>query len=219
MLVTLVDFPIVLNDSSNLTFLEYLSRVSLISTILLKLPKGIVFDEKVTKLLHAIFSMGTCFCKGFTADDDDNVTKLLDNGLQVAYFTYSLDMPIEEKTLLKKVVKSLPRSRVGIHFSQSIHSDDANMAETVAFFSDVVSHFNFKHDPSCTNLEYQKILKKGKDLVNTANYAIQICFELPLGTSESVAVSTIFYCYFFCLALIVIYGFRHHLLHLWMVFM
>ena len=134
--------------------------------------------------------MGTTHSKGFSIDDDEIVTKLLDNGLQVAFFTYSKEMSIDEKELLKKVAKSLPRSRIGIHITEPIHADSVIITDAINQFSDVVSHFIFQCDSNCTNLEHQKLLKTGKDLINNGGFAIQICFELPQGISETVAVST-----------------------------
>lgn len=186
MLITSVEFPPILNDSFNTTFLEYLSRVSVLSTLLLKFPKK-VSPGTYSFIEQYISSMGIAFAEGFSMDDDENVTKLLDSGLQVAFFTYSKDMSTDELEILKKVAKSLPRSRIGICLNEPINPDSMIMSETISQFSDVVSHFSFKCNANCTNQEHQKILKCCKELINNVGFAIQICFELPIGTSETIA--------------------------------
>lgn len=188
MLVTLVDFPSILNDSLNSAFFEYLSRASVLSTILLKIPQGIDFNEKFTSTLQTIFLLGVTNAEGFRIDDDEIVSKLLDNGLQVAYFTYSVDMLAVEKELLKKVLKSLPRSRVGLSLNESSAATSTLMTETIHEFNDFASHFNFKCSSNFTNQEQQIILKTGKELINNSGFAIQICFEIPSNSALSTAV-------------------------------
>jgi len=150
----------------------------LINTVLLQLPVGQIIDESYLMFLSTIVSNTPCYAQGFTVDDDEIVTKLLDDGLHVAYFNLC-----DDKSLLLKVVKSLPRSRVGIYVPTDRITNEL-MASVVAEFGDVVGHFLFP----CTAMD-PSLLKTAKDLIHSSELAIQIGFELPTGWNEASAVS------------------------------
>lgn len=180
MIISAIDLPLAqaqTQDKDN-ELLEYLSRVSLISTVVLRLPAGQVLDEPYQFFLSTIVSNNPCFAQGFTVDDDEIATRLLDDGLHVAFFNLT-----DDKTLLSKVVQSLPRSRVGISAHVSNFSKEF-MESVVAEFGKAVGHFTF----SCSSMD-PALLKAAKDLIHSSELAIQICFELPTGWNEASAVS------------------------------
>lgn len=140
MLVTIVDYPSpeVRNQNGDEGLSEFLNHVALLSTILLRLPATKTFPPDYIDTINILTKLGNFQAEGFSIDDDELVTRLLDEGLGVAYFNFT-----DEDTLLRHVLKSLPRPRVGVKLNlESLNVD--HFSELVNKYSEFAGHFIVK---------------------------------------------------------------------------
>jgi phosphoribosyl-AMP cyclohydrolase len=181
MIYSLIDFPTSESRSGEKDeeLIAYLRKSALISTTQLKLPNAILLDQSSLDFLNQIIHIGPCNVQGLVLDSDEIAVKLLDNGLHVAFFDTA-----DETELLKKVLKSFPRSRVGVCFPDSALEID-QMISLVDEFTDYCGHLSFKlsekFDPAYLNA--------AKHAIRSSGYSVQIYFELPVNIPEDVAVT------------------------------
>ena len=152
MIITAIDFPILSNraEQKDAQLAKFVGSAGLLTTLLLRIPSNYNYDDDSIRLLLELCESTPCNAYGFTVDDDEIVTRLLDNGLQLAYFNINT-INNEEKELLNKVLKTFPRSRVGIYINNSNNSNNSDNSQSldnvrllVEEYSEIVSNFTFK---------------------------------------------------------------------------
>ena len=127
-----------INEADNLSLIDFATRVGLLGPILLRLPIAFAGEENVLSLISTILAVTPTLIDGFEVDNDEIVTQLLDCGLNVAFFNLT-----SEQQLLKQVLKTLPRSRVGISV-RSTPSTLESIQSILQEFRELAGYFMFR---------------------------------------------------------------------------
>lgn len=140
MLIPSIEIPgaASVNEADNAFVIDFAKHAGVIGPVLMRLPTGFSGEESVVDLISCLVHVTPAHIDGFDVDNDELVTSLLDDGLNVAYFNIT-----EEHELLRQVLKSLPRSRVGL----SMRSNASSLEEIrgiVEEYREVAGHFIFK---------------------------------------------------------------------------
>ena len=150
MLLPLVDIPpsASVNEASTAALLTFISHIGILGPVLLRVGDVSTESESpALQLLEAATSATPCCVDGLSIDGDELATKLLDKGALVVFFKSST-----ETELQSKVLKSLPRTRVGLNCTDEAISV-VIMLEIVDRFREYSGHFLFRfvkvmHDTS-----------------------------------------------------------------------
>lgn len=118
-------------DAKNVELCDFISHIGIISPVLLQIKVSIEnYDET---LLVNITSKTPCHFTGLSIQDDQMITKLLDNGLRLAI----LSVPADFSSGMN-VISTFPRNRVGLECSYN------EAAATIAKYREYIGHFVIK---------------------------------------------------------------------------
>ena len=141
MLLPLVDIPLSasVNEASSAALLTFISHIGILGPVLLKVHDVSTEKENAAlQLLESAISVTPCCIDGLSIDGDELATKLLDKGALVVFFNSSTEIELQSK-----VLKSLPRTRVGLNCAAEAISL-VIMLETVDRFREYSGHFLFR---------------------------------------------------------------------------
>lgn len=95
-------------------YVDYINQVAIMGSVMLSMRSelGDTEDEstEMIKVIESVVKESRFLLCGLSVYRDDLVTKLLDSGLQVAFFDYES----KDRNILDRVLKSFPRTRIGI---------------------------------------------------------------------------------------------------------
>lgn len=168
-----------LNEKVRQQFVDQIAHLNILGPVLLQckdmaptssqsLLEEVVKDKRIP-----------CILSGIDMSCDEVVKNLLDRGLGVAFVDYS----VTEIEILKKVLKSFPKSRIGI--ALTVQSVTAELFQDVFdLFSDDVHHFLFRL-PSNLNFEDIKLTLNTLKKVIQSGPIVEIYFDMTLALTES----------------------------------
>lgn len=141
MLIPVVDIPssASLTTENTATLLTFISHIGILGPVLLRVSDITVEKETLAlNLVESATASTACYIDGLTFDNDDLATKLLDKGARVLFFDETA-----ERELQATVMKSLPRSRVGLNCTMKVFNV-SKMLETINECREYSEHFLFR---------------------------------------------------------------------------
>ena len=115
---------------------------------------------------------------GLDLDDDDVLTALLDRGLHVGFFNYSV---ADDHEMRKKVFSSLPKGRIGISYTTADVSVE-KMVEILKENMETCDHYLFRFECFET-AEEDAFIETAQEIMKT-NHSMHIYFVSFPGMSE-----------------------------------
>ena len=181
MLCPLVKLPENYNNDADVMLIDFINKLCILGPILLKFSPGNItpsIEFIRNNILHLSVS-SSIYADGFTSDNDEIVTILLDNGLSVAFFNYIEDTI--ENEILKKVLASLPRSRIGITLDKEEYNLD-KMMSIIENNIHLCGSFIFNIDLSYGDEEL--FMENALGLIKNKNLNTSVYFKTDSGMSE-----------------------------------
>jgi hypothetical protein len=128
-------------QSSDESTISFMNLADVFGPIMMKLRLENESNEELFEYLKSCARKYSLYVEGFSIDNDETVTSLLDSGLHVAFF----NAPSSNDSIAQKVLGSLPRSRIGISLTNVIVGREVEIFnEIVQSNKHSVSHFYFK---------------------------------------------------------------------------
>lgn len=181
MLISSLDLPQTYDAealASEEAFIQFCNKVGLVGPVMFNVADRTTDDEAILRYLSRVNRNVSCYAGPFAIDADEHVTKYLDAGLHVAFFCLS-----PERELFKKVLSSLPRSRVGVYHDGPSSCD--SIMEIISEFKYSSSYFSFALEEGC---DYQELMKNLKiALSGIQEFSLQIYFRLPVTMTATEA--------------------------------
>jgi len=131
MLIPLVALPSSSEDvvlEERVSLLTEIHRLSLLGPCLLSLLQSSDLGSALDLIMECLSNKYELHLEGLNVDQDELATRLLDKGLRVVYFAQASS---EEEELQRRVLQSLPRSRVGLVITIGSFDDIAKEQEKV----------------------------------------------------------------------------------------
>ena len=183
MLIPAIDIPIPteLGASDGSKVIDFIHQLGILGPVLLRLfnTNGEVFEKFIAELVSYAAEKSAIHIDGLDVDNDDLATKLLDKGAHVVYFNWSA-----EKDLLRKVLQTLPKSRVGLSCIADVVSLEM-MTSAIGEFGECAGHFFFQLPPLADTEAWKEMTAIRQQAKTLAAKGARINFMLPVGVTES----------------------------------
>ncbi len=156
--------------------------------------------ESLDLILQCIETGTPCYLDGIKVDEDETATILLDKGLRVVFFN---DISESDDEIREKVLKSLPRSRVGVKSYQNISGIDTlatveGIQATIDGNGASAAHYLFEVDYTASGSDedgqvYASLVRAAKSIVKTARkkFGGPVTVHINLSFSDSSAVRSL----------------------------
>lgn len=185
MLIPLIDVTesaICTTDAASTELMTFLGHLGVLGPVMLRVDDvtvGLDNDSFLNYMKKAACE-AALHVDGLQLDNDELVTKLLDNGCHVVYFQ---DNRLEHD-LQVQVLKSFPKSRVGLNCEQ--HSLTlASMMDMVGRYQEYAGHFLFRMPTLSDSQTLQEMAAIRQQAKVVAATGVRINFLMPLGSSEA----------------------------------
>ena len=186
MLLPLVDITEAAVRSGDATtaiqLLPFLAHLGILGPVLLRFQGGISStgdDESLVSFMKQAANDTALHVQGVQLDNDELVTKFLDNGCHVVYFDRS-----NEENLQTQVLKSFPKNRVGLNCEQDVLTL-AHMIDIIGRYQEVAGHFLFRIPILTDSQTLQDMAAIRQQAKVVAATGVKISFTMPVGSTPT----------------------------------
>ena len=179
-LVDITEAAVRSGDATTVQVLPFLAHLSVLGPVLLRFQGGISStgdDETLVNFMKKAASDTALHVQGVQLDNDELVTKFLDNGCHVVYFDRST-----EENLQTQVLKSFPKNRVGLNCEHDILTL-AHMIDIIGRYQEVAGHFLFRMPILTDSQTLQDMAAIRQQAKVVAATGVKISFIMPGGTT------------------------------------
>ena len=181
-LVDITEAAVRSGDATTVQLLPFLAHLSVLGPVLLRFQGGISStgdDESLVNFMKIAANDIALHVQGVQLDNDELVTKFLDNGCHVVYFDRST-----EENLQTQVLKSFPKNRVGLNCEQDVLTL-AHMIDIVGRYQEVAGHFLFRMPILTDSQILQDIAAIRQQAKVVAATGVKISFKMPVGSTPT----------------------------------
>ena len=181
-LVDITEAAVRSEDATTAQLLPFLAHLGVLGPVLLRFQGGISStgdDDSLVNFMKKAANDTALHVQGLQLDNDELVTKFLDNGCHVVYFDRST-----EDSLQTQVLKSFPKNRVGLNCEQDVLTL-AHMIDIIGRYQEVAGHFLFRMPTLTDSQTLQDMAAIRQQAKVVAATGVKVNFKMPVGSTPS----------------------------------